>query len=75
MKHREIRIKYADGTYHDLLYWIMSFTLSNGKIGGLLGVLVDISEQKILESKLSRANKRMLGELNDLITTFFIIKR
>ena len=64
MHHRGARVHYADGKGHDVLYWVTRFELSDGSVGGLLGVFVDISEQKELEKKLEKANARMSGELN-----------
>ncbi len=62
--YKELAIPYSDGKIHDVLYWTKTFELSNGSIGGLLGVLVDISEQKHLERQLAEAKKRMEDELN-----------
>jgi PAS domain S-box-containing protein len=64
MHHRDLATRYADGTDHDVLYWVTRFELADGGVGGILGVFVDISEQKELEKKLAKANARMSGELN-----------
>jgi sigma-B regulation protein RsbU (phosphoserine phosphatase) len=64
MVHKESSRRYADGTDHDLLYWETAFKLSDGVIGGLVGVHVDITHQKELERELAIANKRMGDELN-----------
>ena len=62
--HREISVVLGDGTEHDMLFWARAFDLSDGSRGGVLGVFVDISQQKELERQLAIANKRMGDELN-----------
>jgi len=52
---RELEMLFADGTMHNLLYWKTYFVLSDGTIGGILGVLVDISELKDKEKDLAHA--------------------
>lgn len=53
--HREFPIRYDDGKDHQVLYWVSGFHLSDGKPGGLVGVLVDISAQTEAQLALSRA--------------------
>ena len=62
--HRETSVVLGDGTEHDMLFWARAFDLSDGSRGGVLGVFVDISQQKELERQLEIANKRMGDELN-----------
>ncbi len=64
MKRRELSIPFADGRIHSVLYWVKLFELSGGEKGGLLGVLVDISELKRLKLELQKANVRMKDELD-----------
>ncbi|MCK5362713.1 MAG: PAS-domain containing protein, partial [Gammaproteobacteria bacterium] len=54
-RHTETTRTYADGQTHDVLYWQTVFQLTDGVVGGLVGVLVDISEQKRAEEALARA--------------------
>ncbi len=56
--HRETRIPLADGRQHDTLYWVTGFRLASGEPGGLLGVIVDISEQKAAERAARLAEER-----------------
>ncbi|MCB1889632.1 MAG: response regulator [Rhodocyclaceae bacterium] len=56
--HRESRLPFADGREHDTLYWVSGFRLANGDPGGLLGVIVDISEQKDAERAAREAEER-----------------
>ena len=62
--HREMTVTLGDGQKHDMLFWARAFELSDGSRGGVLGVFVDISQQKELERQLGIANKRMGDELN-----------
>lgn len=62
--HRETGVVLGDGKLHDMLFWARAFDLSDGSRGGVLGVFVDISQQKDLERQLAIANKRMGDELN-----------
>ena len=55
--HKEVRLPFADGATHDTLYWVSSFRLANGELGGLLGVLVDISAQKEAEREARSADE------------------
>lgn len=60
----ELPITYADGKTHITLYSVDGFKLSDGKPVGLIGLLVDITEQKKTEEvlKLSEEKYRALVE-------------
>ena len=53
-KSYEMPIVYADGQIHMTLYSVDGFTLADGKPGGLIGMLVDISERKRAEDELAK---------------------
>ncbi|MCW2276940.1 hybrid sensor histidine kinase/response regulator [Heliophilum fasciatum] len=53
--HRAMRMHFADGHVHDVLFWISGFHLSDGTPGGLTGIVVDISDLKEKEEKLRQA--------------------
>ena len=57
MAHHAFDIPFADGRSHDVLYWSIAFDLSDGSVGGVVGVIVDISEQKQLERELAEAKQ------------------
>lgn len=44
--HNETRLRFANGEMHELLYWKTAFELPDGSLGGLMGVMVDISDIK-----------------------------
>lgn len=48
----ELPIMYADGNMHITLYSVDGFHLTDGRPGGLIGMLVDITERKLAEKKL-----------------------
>lgn len=50
----EAAVKYADGTRHDVIFYKATFNKSNGQLGGLVGVIHDISERKRMEEAIWR---------------------
>ncbi len=57
----EARVKHADGTEHDVMFHKAIYHNSNGDIGGIIGVILDITERKELERRL-----KSLATLDDL---------
>ena len=57
MVHYAMELTYADGSPRTVLYWATSFELSDGSVGGLVGLMVDITEQKRLELELAAAKE------------------
>ncbi|NCP64978.1 MAG: transporter substrate-binding domain-containing protein [Paraglaciecola sp.] len=56
-KHHEFPLTFADGRPHHVLYWVTAFKLSSGQPGGLLGVLVDITELKEARARAEQATQ------------------
>ena len=54
----ELPIQYKDGHTHVTLYSVDGFKLSDGRPGGLIGLLVDISDQKRVAVELSEAKAK-----------------
>jgi PAS domain S-box-containing protein len=54
----ELPIRYADGQTHITLYSVDGFKLSDGTPGGLIGLLVDITDQKRVAEELLVAKAR-----------------
>ena len=77
--HNETRLPFANGEIHDLLYWKTAFLLPDGRLGGLLGVMIDISDikkyqQEALEAKevadaANRAKSSFLATMSHEIRT------
>jgi two-component system, sensor histidine kinase and response regulator len=59
------RVPFWDGL-HDTLFWLNSFDLTDGSVGGLVGVIVDVSEQKALERQ-ARDSELRLREMADSV--------
>ncbi|MHC1751442.1 PAS domain S-box protein [Humidesulfovibrio sp.] len=56
--HREVAIAFADGLSHQSLYSVTGFRQADGSPGGLIGVIVDISERKEAEERLRQSEER-----------------
>jgi two-component system, sensor histidine kinase and response regulator len=54
----ELPIQYADGQTHVTLYSVDGFKLTDGQPGGLIGLLVDISDQKRVAEELREAKAK-----------------
>jgi two-component system, sensor histidine kinase and response regulator len=54
----ELPIQYADGETHTTLYSVDGFRLANGSPGGLIGLLVDITDQKRVAEELREAKAK-----------------
>jgi PAS domain S-box-containing protein len=51
---RELRMTFADGKPHDVIYFVSGFRRSDGSPGGLVGTFIDISEVKQAQNQLER---------------------
>lgn len=54
---RELEISFGDGSRHQVMYSVSGFRLADGRPGGLIGVLVDISPLKQAQDALQRAKE------------------
>jgi PAS domain S-box-containing protein len=54
----ESKVKFLDGTAHDVIFHKATFSKNDGSIGGMLGVILDITERKKFESALQLSEKR-----------------
>ncbi|MYL82551.1 PAS domain S-box protein [Desulfovibrio aerotolerans] len=57
--HKEMPIPLADGAVHQTLYSVTGFHLSGGASGGLIGVIVDITEHKKMQELMIQTEKMM----------------
>ena len=53
----EHQLKRTDGSMRDILFNRATYKNSDGTVGGLVAVLVDITERKQMEERLRRAEK------------------
>jgi len=55
-------VVYADGTRHDVVFNKAAFASAEGKVAGLIGVILDITERKQAEQALAHLNDELVGE-------------
>ena len=55
--HRQLQMTFADGKTHEVMNWSSGFRLSDGSAGGLIGIMVDISDLKKTEEELRQARR------------------
>ncbi|OGV60137.1 MAG: hypothetical protein A2283_19535 [Lentisphaerae bacterium RIFOXYA12_FULL_48_11] len=53
----ESSVVYADGTRHDVVFNKATFTNADGKVAGLIGVILDITERKQAEKEINAMAK------------------
>lgn len=54
----ESQVVYADGSLHDVIFNKAAYALEDGRLGGLIGVILDITERKALERDLVQAKEK-----------------
>ncbi|MBQ1784970.1 MAG: response regulator [Gammaproteobacteria bacterium] len=52
-EQHQLTMTFADGMAHEVLYWVSGFTLTDGRPGGLTGVIVDITAEKRTQQALN----------------------
>jgi PAS domain S-box-containing protein len=65
-KRDELSIPFADGFKRDAIYWRQTFELTDGAPGGMIGLLIDISERKQAEEAMAAAEERSRLLLNSV---------
>ncbi|MFZ4622598.1 MAG: EAL domain-containing protein [Rhodoferax sp.] len=51
----ESQVRYANGELRDVMFHKATFTQSDGSVGGVVGLMLDISERKRMEERLRQA--------------------
>ena len=51
----EAQVRFADGSYHDVIFYKSVFYSANGEADGISGTMLDISDRKLLEKRLEIA--------------------
>ncbi|MBX3744243.1 MAG: PAS domain S-box protein [Verrucomicrobiae bacterium] len=68
----ELPITYADGITHVTLYSVDGFCLADGCVGGLIGLLVDISDRKAAEEELRRSQQLLQSVIDNAAAYIFV---
>lgn len=68
--HHQLKAVFFDGSIRDILYWASGFQLSDGSPGGLIGLIIDISDMVKNEEELRQA--RMAAEEATLAKSMFL---
>ena len=55
--HHQLRVSFKDETIRDVLYWASGFQLSDGSPGGMIGLIIDISDMAKKEEELRHARQ------------------
>ncbi len=66
-------VEYADGSLHDVLFTKAVFSDFSGKIAGMVGVMLDITERKQAERILGNSEAR-LRQIIDLVPHMIFVK-
>src|SRR5688572_3271746 len=62
----ETQIGFADGTQHDVLYSKALYRLSDGSIGGVVGVMTDTTDRTRHELQIAEARDLMARQAEEL---------
>ena len=54
----EARVRYADGTYHDVMFHKATFDDASGQLAGMIGTILDITTRKQAEKALAESEAR-----------------
>lgn len=71
--NRQILRKFASGAEHDILYSLSAYRLSDGTVGGYLGIMTDISDLKSKETELLNS-RNFLDAIIDHIPVMINVK-
>lgn len=59
IQNYESSVAYADGTQHDVVFYKATFLKTDNTIGGLVGIILDISDRKQAELALKKAKEEL----------------
>jgi len=72
MQNFESKLKFSDGSVHEVIFYKNTYNDSKGKVAGLLGIMLDITSRKKAENKIKKSEKE-LREANASKDKFFSI--
>lgn len=69
----EARVRYANGEMREVMFHKATFTRSDGTLGGLVGLILDITERKLAEASV-RKSQQLLQDIVDNSTALICVK-
>lgn len=69
----ESTVRYANGEMRDVIVHKATFTRPDGTVGGLVGLMLDITERKLAEASV-RKNRQLLQDIMDNSTALILVK-
>ena len=69
----ETQVRYANGEMRDVMFHKATFTRPDGSVGGLVGLILDITERKLAEASV-RKNRQLLQDIVDNSTAHVYVK-
>ncbi|NPV62991.1 MAG: PAS domain S-box protein [Methanotrichaceae archaeon] len=71
----ETEIVHADGSRHDVMLSKATYFDIEGRLAGLVGVILDITERKLIENSLRESERRLVDIVNFLPDATLVIDR
>ena len=71
----EAQVRYADGSRHDVVFYKAIFTREAGGTGGLVGVMLDVTDQKRLARELQQQSELLGTVINAMPSGISIVDR
>jgi diguanylate cyclase (GGDEF)-like protein/PAS domain S-box-containing protein len=68
-------VRYADGTYHDVMFHKATFDDAPGQLGGLIGTILDITTRKQAERALGESERRYRAVVDALGEGILLVHR
>jgi two-component system, cell cycle sensor histidine kinase and response regulator CckA len=69
----ESPVRYANGEMRDVMFHKATFTRPDGTVGGLVGLMLDITERKLAEASV-RESRQLLQDIIDNSTALIYVK-